>query len=114
MAITLIPNQNIIMNDSQIKIAIVGMAGSGKTVLISTLANTLSQMEDKGIILSPTGKNCSQTLQCVQEKLKQFNSGKWPSSIPSDELSHLKWELTTKTNAATVRFANFTVGTAAE
>lgn len=94
------------MDSSPIKIAIVGMTGAGKTVLISTLAMKMSQMADQGIFLAPMGNNRRQTLRYVQENWQTLNSGKWPPSTPAGELIHLEWELTTKTNAATVRFAD--------
>ncbi|MBR6436664.1 MAG: hypothetical protein IKS45_09175 [Thermoguttaceae bacterium] len=94
------------METSQIKIAIVGMTGAGKTVLISTLAMKMSQMADQGIFLAPVGENRRQTLRYVQENWQTLNSGKWPPSTPAGELIHLEWELTTKNNAATVRFAD--------
>jgi GTPase SAR1 family protein len=94
------------MDNSQIKIAIVGMTGAGKTVLISTLAMKMSQMADQGIFLAPMGNNRRQTLRYVQENWQTLNSGKWPPSTPAGELIHLEWELTTKENSATVRFAD--------
>ena len=94
------------MDSSPIKIAIVGMTGAGKTVLISTLAMKMSQMADQGIFLAPMGNNRRQTLRYVQENWQTLNSGKWPPSTPAGELIHLEWELTTKANAATVRFAD--------
>ncbi len=94
------------MDSSPIKIAIVGMTGAGKTVLISTLAMKMSQMADQGIFLAPMGENRRQTLRYVQENWQTLNSGKWPPSTPAGELIHLEWELTTKENSATVRFAD--------
>ena len=94
------------MDNSPIRIAIVGMTGAGKTVLISTLAMKMSQMADQGVFLAPMGENRRQTLRYVQENWQTLNSGKWPPSTPAGELIHLEWELTTKTNAATVRFAD--------
>ena len=82
------------------------MTGAGKTVLISTLAMKMSQMADQGIFLAPIGENRRQTLRYVQENWQTLNSGKWPPSTPAGELIHLEWELTTKNNAATVRFAD--------
>ncbi|MBR0238788.1 MAG: hypothetical protein IJQ39_11910 [Thermoguttaceae bacterium] len=94
------------MDNSPIRIAIVGMTGAGKTVLISTLAMKMSQMADQGVFLAPMGENRRQTLRYVQENWQTLNSGKWPPSTPAGELIHLEWELTTKTNSATVRFAD--------
>ena len=94
------------METSPIKIAIVGMTGAGKTVLISTLAMKMSQMADQGVFLAPVGEKRRQTLRYVQDNWQTLNSGKWPPSTPAGELIHLEWELTTKNNAATVRFAD--------
>ena len=90
----------------QVQIAIVGMTGAGKTVLISTLAMKMSQMADKGVFLAPVGDNRRQTLKYVQQNWATLNNGQWPSSTPAGELIHLQWELSTFKNIATVRFAD--------
>ncbi len=90
----------------QVQIAIVGMTGAGKTVLVSTLAMKMSQMADKGVFLAPVGKNRRQTLQYVQQNWATLNSGHWPPSTPAGELIHLQWELSTFNNLASVRFAD--------
>ena len=94
------------MDNSPIKIAIVGMTGAGKTVLISTLAMKMSQMANQGIFLAPVGENRRQTLRYVQENWQTLNSGKWPPSTSAEEWCRQEWELTTKTNAAIIRFAD--------
>ena len=90
----------------QVQIAIVGMTGAGKTVLVSTLAMKMSQMADKGVFLAPVGENRRRTLQYVQQNWAMLNSGQWPPSTPAGELIHLQWELSTFKNLATVRFAD--------
>lgn len=90
----------------QVQIAIVGMTGSGKTVLISTLAMKMSQMADKGIFLTPVGDNRRQTLKYVQQNWSMLNNGQWPPSTPAGELIHLQWELLTEKNTASVRFTD--------
>lgn len=90
----------------QVQIAIVGMTGAGKTVLISTLAMKMSQMADKGVFLTPTGENRRQTLKYVQQNWSTLNSGQWPPSTPAGELIHLQWELLTDKNTAAVRFSD--------
>ena len=90
----------------QVQIAIVGMAGSGKTVLVSTLAMKMSQMADRGVFLSPIGDNRLQTLQYVQQNWKMLNRGEWPPSTPAGEIVQLQWELSTENNVAAVRFAD--------
>ena len=90
----------------QVQIAIVGMAGSGKTVLVSTLAMKMSQMADRGVFLSPIGDNRLQTLQYIQQNWKMLNRGEWPPSTPAGEIVQLHWELSTERNVAAVRFAD--------
>ncbi len=90
----------------QVQIAIVGMAGSGKTVLVSTLAMKMSQMADRGVFLSPIGDNRLKTLQYIQQNWKMLNRGEWPPSTPAGEIVQLQWELSTENNVAAVRFAD--------
>lgn len=87
-----------------IKVAIVGMTGSGKTVLISTLATKMAQMALEDIFLAPFGDNRRQTLRYTQSNWKILNEGQWPQSTPSGELIELQWELTTKNHQAQVQF----------
>lgn len=96
----------IAVSQKQVQIAIVGMTGSGKTVLVSTLAMKMSQMADRGVFLSPIGDNRRQTLQYVQQNWKTLNRGEWPPSTPAGEIVQLHWELSTEKNVASVRFAD--------
>ena len=96
----------IAVPQKQVQIAIVGMTGSGKTVLVSTLAMKMSQMADRGVFLSPIGENRRQTLQYVQQNWKTLNRGEWPPSTPAGEIVQLQWELSTENNVASVRFAD--------
>lgn len=96
----------ITVPQKQVQIAIVGMTGSGKTVLVSTLAMKMSQMADRGVFLSPIGDNRRQTLQYVQQNWKILNRGEWPPSTPAGEIVQLQWELSTENNVAAVRFAD--------
>lgn len=96
----------IAVPQQQVQIAIVGMTGSGKTVLVSTLAMKMSQMADRGVFLSPIGDNRRQTLQYVQQNWKTLNRGEWPPSTPAGEIVQLQWELSTENNVASVRFVD--------
>ena len=49
--------------NESVKIAIVGMTGSGKTVLISTLAMKMAQMALEDIFMAPFGVNRQHTLR---------------------------------------------------
>ena len=92
-----IPNESV-------RVAIVGMTGSGKTVLISTLAMKMAQMALENIFMAPFGDNRRQTLRYTQSNWKMLNEGRWPPSTPAGELIELQWELTTQNNQALVQF----------
>ena len=92
-----IPNKSV-------RVAIVGMTGSGKTVLISTLAMKMAQMALEDIFMAPFGENRRQTLRYTQSNWKLLNEGQWPPSTPAGELIQLQWELTTQNNQALVQF----------
>lgn len=94
---TSVPNKSV-------KVAIVGMTGSGKTVLISTLAMKMAQMSLEDIFMAPFGDNRRQTLRYTQSNWKTLNEGRWPASTPAGELIELQWELTTKNHQAQVQF----------
>lgn len=90
--------------NESVKIAIVGMTGSGKTVLISTLAMKMAQMALEDIFMAPSGDNRRNTYRYTQSNWKILNEGQWPPSTPAGELISLQWELTTKHNQALVQF----------
>lgn len=90
--------------NESVKVAIVGMTGSGKTVLISTLAMKMAQMALEDIFMAPFGDNRRQTLRYTQSNWKTLNEGRWPASTPAGELIELQWELTTKDHQAQVQF----------
>ena len=90
--------------NESVKVAIVGMTGSGKTVLISTLAMKMSQMALEDIFMAPSGDNRRHTYRYTQSNWKILNEGQWPPSTPAGELIELQWELTTKNHQAQVQF----------
>ena len=87
-----------------VKVAIIGMTGSGKTVLVTTLAMKMAQMSLEDFNLSPSGDNRRQTIQYTQSNWQTLNEGRWPASTPAGELIELQWELNTKKNKATIQF----------
>lgn len=91
-------------SDAAVKVAIVGMTGSGKTVLISTLATKMAQMALEDIFMAPFGDNRRRTLLYTQSNWQTLNHGRWPASTPAGELIELQWELNTKNNQALVQF----------
>ncbi len=89
-----------------VKVAIVGMTGSGKTVLISTLAMKMAQMALQDIFMYPSGneENRRQTLRYTNTNWKTLNEGRWPASTPAGELIQLQWELATCNHQVQVQF----------
>lgn len=94
-------------NSNAVKIAIVGMTGSGKTVLVTTLAMKMAQMSLENIFLAPFGSNRRETLLYTQRNWQTLNNGQWPPSTPAGELIELQWELNTKNCQASVQFLDF-------
>lgn len=80
------------------------MTGSGKTVLVTTLAMKMAQMSLDDIFLAPYGDNRRQTLRYTQGNWQILNNGQWPPSTPAGELIELQWELSTKNSQAIVQF----------
>ncbi len=74
----------------QPQIAMIGMEGSGKTVLTTVLAKRLSTMADQGLFLDPLN---SKTIKYVEGVWRQLQNGQWPPSTPPGELFKLEWEL---------------------
>ena len=70
-------------------IAIIGLEGSGKTVLMSVLAKRLSVPKD-GCYLDPVG---IQTMKRVEGTWAALQRGEWPPSTPPGEMFSLNWKL---------------------
>jgi hypothetical protein len=68
---------------------IIGTEGSGKTVLVTTLAKRLSTIDARGVFLNPQGVK---TLKYVEGVWHTLQSGDWPPSTPPGELFELKWK----------------------
>lgn len=71
-------------------IAIIGTEGSGKTVLITTLAKQSTTIESRGVFLNPQGV---QTLKYVERAWQTLQQGDWPPATPPGQLSELRWKL---------------------
>ena len=71
-------------------IAVIGTEGSGKTVLITTLAKRLSVIDSRGIFFNPKD---SKTLKYVEKVWSTLQSEKWPPSTPPGDLFSLAWKL---------------------
>ena len=65
------------------KIAIVGVEGSGKTVMLAGLGELYSRPDPEGYFLCP--KNF-QTAAYVAEKVARMRKGEWPTATAEDVL----------------------------
>lgn len=71
-------------------IAIIGLEGSGKTVLMTVLAKTHSAPVSNGFYLEPIS---AQTMKRVDGTWLTLRRGEWPPSTPPGEMAELKWKL---------------------
>ena len=72
------------------KVAIVGVEGSGKTVMLAGLGDLYSHPDANGFFLGP--KNF-QTASYVAEKITRMRKGEWPMATAGDVLQGLDWTL---------------------
>ena len=75
------------------KVAIVGVEGSGKTVMLAGLGDLYMYPDEEGYFLSP--KNFS-TAAYVAEKIERMRKGEWPAATAGDEMQGLDWTLERK------------------
>lgn len=75
------------------RIAIVGVEGSGKTVMLAGLGELYSRPDEDGYFLAP--KNYS-TVRYVNEKIAKMRTGEWPMATAEDQLQSLDWILRRK------------------
>ena len=72
------------------KVAIVGVEGSGKTVMLAGLGDLYTCPDDEGYFLVP--KNFS-TAAYVAEKIERMRKGEWPAATGDDVMEGLDWTL---------------------
>ncbi len=80
------------------QVAIVGVEGSGKTVMLAGLGELYSHPDEKGYFLRP--KNF-QTTSYVMDKIARMRAGKWPTATADDAMLGLNWTLCQKRAAGT-------------
>ena len=76
------------------KIAIVGVEGSGKTVMLAGLGDLYTYPDEDGYFLAP--KNFG-TAAYVAEKIERMRKGEWPVATAGDEMQGLDWTLSRQT-----------------
>ena len=72
------------------KVAIVGVEGSGKTVMLAGLGDLYMYPDEDGYFLAP--KNFG-TAAYVAEKIARMRKGEWPTATADDEMQGLDWTL---------------------
>ena len=72
------------------KVAIVGVEGSGKTVMLAGLGDLYTYPDEEGYFLAP--KNFG-TAAYVAEKMQRMRKGEWPFATAGDEMQGLDWTL---------------------
>ena len=72
------------------KVAIVGVEGSGKTVMLAGLGDLYIRPDQEGYFLAP--KNFG-TAEYVAEKMERMRKGEWPTATAGDEMQGLDWTL---------------------
>ena len=72
------------------KVAIVGVEGSGKTVMLAGLGDLYSHMDDGGYFLSPQNFG---THRYVTGIIKGMREGRWPAATSVETLKSLDWSL---------------------
>lgn len=78
------------------KVAIVGVEGSGKTVMLAGLGELYSHPDDQGYFMAP--KNFA-TASYVADKILKMRGGAWPSATAEDAMQGLDWTLKQKSSA---------------
>ena len=72
------------------KVAIVGVEGSGKTVMLAGLGDLYTYPDEEGYFLAP--KNFA-TAAYVSDKIGRMRKGEWPVATAGDEMQGLDWAL---------------------
>lgn len=85
------------------KIAIVGVDGSGKTVLMTALGDKYENPDEFGLFLSPENADA---FGYVKLQMDRMRSGMWPASTIAGKSSVLEWGLFRKANGANARLCD--------
>ena len=82
------------------KVAIVGVEGSGKTVMLAGLGELYSRPDARGYFLAPKDFNTS---AYVAELMGRLRAGAWPAATADDVFQGLEWTLRRRADVAGVR-----------
>lgn len=75
------------------KIAIVGVEGSGKTVLMAAMGDKYKSPDANGVFLKPVNR---ETFAYCEKLMGQMQDGKWPIATGKAITDNLRWTLTKK------------------
>ena len=75
------------------KVAIVGVEGSGKTVMLACLGELYTMPDERGHFLEPEN---FQTAAYVMDKISRMRNGEWPMATADDAMQGLNWTLRKK------------------
>jgi GTPase SAR1 family protein len=88
------------MSDSgprKARVAIIGVEGSGKTVLMSVLAHRFDDISRNGLLLNPLD---TKTMRYVGQAWNTLCCGQWPMSTAAGQLFELRWEIIARVNGS--------------
>ena len=77
------------------KVAIVGVEGSGKTVMLAGLGELYARPDENGFFLAPKDES---TASFVSSKIARMRNGEWPLATSEDAMQGLDWELRRQTD----------------
>lgn len=72
------------------KVAIVGVEGSGKTIMLAGFADLFCRPDSNGYFLKP---KTLETSSYVNRQMTALRKGKWPTATAGDVLQNLEWDL---------------------
>ena len=84
-------------------ISIVGVEGSGKTVMMAAIGEQWEKPDERGYFLSPEN---APTYGFSKRVMDTMRHGRWPSATPIDTMTALEWTLRYKKNQMQKKIAN--------
>lgn len=88
------------------KIAVLGVASSGKTVLLAGLGGRYEKADANGHFLVPESR---ETMTYVKGLLGNMRKGLWPAATTPDTMQELVWSVRQRVGGAPQRIGDLTV-----
>jgi GTPase SAR1 family protein len=80
------------------RVAIIGLEGSGKTVLMSVMAHRFNDISKNGVFFNPLD---IKTMRYVEQTWNTLCYGQWPASTPAGQLFELQWQILARVKGST-------------